>query len=245
MQLEKWFCVHILTQARNIKDTFPLEMFDISHSILLEQEGEGRQRIESGCVYMCVGAASASVDLNARKVLKSVHPRVGMCVCVCGTTARSETRRFCCPPLWVNLGHTLESGNFSLSNSGSNTCFVIIITSSAPCRILMESKCIVLELFAFVFVWACVCICVCVGGETSISSIMPSLALGCGSEEVLCNWKCPKNKWRPLTSAPPPPLSVAIHRVFCCDFTVWVTGWFKLQYTCLVFRPLFELHNPF
>lgn len=165
MRLEKWFCVHILTQARNIKDTFPLEMFDISHSILLEQEGEGRQRIESGCVYMCVGAASASVDLNARKVLKSVHPRVGMCVCVCGTTARSETRRFCCPPLWVNLGHTLESGNFGLSNSGSNTCFVIIITSSAPCRILMESKCIVLELFAFVFVWACVCIRVCVWGE--------------------------------------------------------------------------------
>lgn len=58
-------------------------MFDINHSILLEQEGEGRLRIELGCVYMCVGAACASIDLNARKVLKSVRPLVGMCVCVC------------------------------------------------------------------------------------------------------------------------------------------------------------------
>lgn len=186
------------------------------------------------CVYMCVGAACPSTSAYRPQCQESAE-KLSVCVCwgMCVWHNNAVWDELIAAPFVAPHCESMRTARLSqeiLAWVIQEASLVLLLESLHEAYVKKKKKfdgeqvhcpCV---LCPRACVYLCVCVCGCVDGH-QYPPLCLRLLSAIGQWKPLCNLKCPKNKWRLLTSAPPPSLSVTLHLLSCCDFTVWVTGW--------------------
>lgn len=218
-----------------------LEMFDISYQMLWtgrERQADIWARVcVCAHVFICVWVQHVQAHLHRPQCQESAE-KLSVCVCwgMCVWHNNVVWEELIaapfvaphCESMWTArlsqeiLAWVIQEASLVLLSESLHEAYVKNFDGEqvhCPC-VLCPRTC--------VYLCVCVCVCGCVEGH-QYPPLCLRLLSAIGQWKPLCNLKCPKNKWRLLTSAPPPSLSVTPHLLSCCDFTVWVTGWFRLD----------------